>query len=96
MVSRNLPIDGDGDLFHRDLLPRSFEGPIDHISDSPAARDFHADNGYRVDWMAGEEVREFGDVPVNICVEFRAEDDHDFITQEIPVEARIRKGSAVR
>jgi hypothetical protein len=46
--------------------------------------------------MAGEDLRELGDIPFDIRIQFRAEHDGDLVPQEIPVEVGVGEGDAIR
>ncbi len=53
------------------------------------------DNRDRFDRVAGEDLCKFRDIPVNVRIQFRAEDDHDPILQELRMKPGVRKGYTV-
>jgi len=69
--------DGDCLLRDRNFLPRLFQSPVHYISHTAAAQDLHMGDHNRFDGVAGEYLRQFCDISVNVRIQFRAEDNHD-------------------
>ena len=94
-ASHNLSLYRDGLLRNRDLLPRQFKCLVNDIPHTATAGYFHMDDCDGFYRMAGEDLCHLRDIPLNIRIQFRAEDDHDSILQELRMKPCVSEGYTV-